>query len=151
MANIPDSASSPIILGTACGTIPAAVFSHSSSQRLRSTGACQSASTLSFANAALMHTGPCARSARTMSDETPPASGVIKGVSPASINPIRSSAERKGLLSMFVSFCRNRLDCVIIFPIARESGAAHTHPVDDVSARPRPAKSATLAQLVTRP
>jgi len=149
MANIPDSASSAIILGTACGTIPAAVFRHSSSQRLRSTGACQSASTLSFANARLMHTGPCARSTRTMSDETPPANGFIGGVSPVLINPIRSSAERKGLSSMPVSFCRNRLDCAIIFQIARKSGAARAHRIVDASAGPK--KSGALARLATRP
>jgi hypothetical protein len=76
------------------GTIEDALRIHSPSKRLRSTGACQSALTLSLGNARLMHTGPRARSTRTMSEETPPVSDVMWGFSPEGSRPMRASVDR---------------------------------------------------------
>ena len=58
IAKHPAARSSPRIAGTAAGTMPPATRIHSTSHRLRSTGARQSAATLSFGSARLTQTGP---------------------------------------------------------------------------------------------
>ena len=50
-----------------------------------------------------MHTGPAARSARTMSEETPPVSGTMRGFSPGRSKPIRPSAETKSSDALVLS------------------------------------------------
>src|SRR5262245_59050443 len=93
MANVPDSGSSPSTRGTAVGSIADASLIHATSQRLRSTGACQSAFTLSLGRARFRQIGPLGRSTLTISEDTPPASGLNAGTGAlCAMSPIRRNA-----------------------------------------------------------
>src|SRR5215831_6752088 len=96
MTRTPSEGCWPNTCGVQPGCASLATCIQRASYRLRSIGACQSATTRSFGSARFAHTGPCSVSMRQISEDTPPVSGLpVSGAAPARPNS-RSALANSG-------------------------------------------------------
>src|SRR5574337_787198 len=103
MANSPPALSSARIAGTARGRKRATARIQAASAALRSTGASHNCATLSLGSARLTQKRKSPASTRLMSEETPPASGVMRSALGDAAKPRRIKASLKSAVGTKIS------------------------------------------------